>query len=315
MKEINSGVCVKKKSLAARVKGELWRNRYLYLLAVPVVAYYIIFCYMPMFGLTIAFKDYQLAKGVFASDWVGLKYFKEFFSGIFFKRTLINTLLISFYDLLFGFPMPIIFALMINQLKNAGFKRVVQTATYLPHFISTVVVCGMIVDFFSNGGAISQALQNFGGADINYIGSEKYFRPIYILTNIWQSIGWNSIIYLSALASVDVQLYEAAEIDGAGWFKQLIHITLPGIMNTVIIMLILRIGQLLSVGYEKIILLYSPATYGVADVISSYVYRMGISSSRYSYSAAVGLFQSVVNVILLVTANTFSKKYSETALF
>ena len=315
MKEINSGVCVKKKSLAARVKGELWRNRYLYLLAVPVVAYYIIFCYMPMFGLTIAFKDYQLAKGVFASDWVGLKYFKEFFSGIFFKRTLINTLLISFYDLLFGFPMPIIFALMINQLKNAGFKRVVQTATYLPHFISTVVVCGMIVDFFSNGGAISQALQNFGGADINYIGSEKYFRPIYILTNVWQSIGWNSIIYLSALAAVDVQLYEAAEIDGAGWFKQLIHITLPGIMNTVIIMLILRIGQLLSVGYEKIILLYSPATYGVADVISSYVYRMGISSSRYSYSAAVGLFQSVVNVILLVTANTFSKKYSETALF
>lgn len=315
MKSSDFSAVRKKKTIFERIKQELYRNRYLYILSVPVISYYLIFCYAPMFGLTIAFKNYSLAKGVFASEWVGIKYFKEFFSGIFFKRTLTNTLLISFYDLIFGFPIPIIFALMMNQLKNAAFKRVVQTATYLPHFISTVVICGMIADFFGNGGAISQVLQNFGGADINYIGSERFFRPIYIITNIWQSVGWNSIIYLSALAAVDVQLYEAAEIDGAGWFKQLIHVTLPGIMSTVVIMLILRIGQLLSVGYEKIILLYSPATYSVADVISSYVYRMGISGSRYSYSAAVGLFQSIVNVVLLVTANAFSKRYSETALF
>jgi len=303
------------KSLWKKIKTELYVNKYLYLLAIPVIAYYMIFCYIPMFGLVIAFKDYQMSKGILGSSWVGFKYFKEFFSGIYFGRTLKNTLLISLYDLVFGFPAPIIFALLLNQLKNKYFKKFVQTTTYLPHFISTVVICGMIVDFFSNDGLISQVLQMFGMPDINYLGSKKYFRSVYVITNIWQNIGWNSIIYLSALAMVNMELYEAADIDGASWFQKIIHVTLPGIMDTIIIMLILRIGQLLNVGYEKIILLYSPATYSVADIISSYVYRMGIGGARYSYSAAVSIFQSVVNIVLLYIANTISKKYNETALF
>jgi len=303
------------KSLWKKIKTELYVNKYLYLLAIPVIAYYMIFCYIPMFGLVIAFKDYQMSKGILGSSWVGFKYFKEFFSGIYFGRTLKNTLLISLYDLVFGFPAPIIFALLLNQLKNKYFKKFVQTTTYLPHFISTVVICGMIVDFFSNDGLISQVLQMFGMPDINYLGSKKYFRSVYVITNIWQNIGWNSIIYLSALAMVNMELYEAADIDGASWFQKIIHVTLPEIMDTIIIMLILRIGQLLNVGYEKIILLYSPATYSVADIISSYVYRMGIGGARYSYSAAVSIFQSVVNIVLLYIANTISKKYNETALF
>lgn len=301
--------------LSSKIKNEIFRNRYLYLLAVPVLAYYLIFCYLPMFGLIIAFKQYDIGRGIWAGDWVGLQYFKEFFRGIYFYRTLRNTFLISIGDLVFGFPMPIIFALMLNELRSKYFKKTIQTVTYLPHFISMVVICGMIIDFFSTDGVISKALEFLGFSNMNYIGSAKYFRIIYIGSNIWQSVGWSSIIYLAALTGVDTQLYEAATIDGAGRFKQLWHVTLPGIIPTIMILLVLRIGQLLSVGYEKIILLYSSATYEVADVISSYVYRMGIGNNRYSYSAAVGLFQSVINIILLFAANTFSRKISETSLF
>lgn len=305
----------KKLSLAMRIKRELVKNRYLYLLAIPVIAFYALFLYGPMFGLVIAFKQYNIGQGILQSKWVGFQYFQEFFKSIYFSRTLLNTFIISFADILFGFPLPIIFALLLNELRGTRFKKTVQTVTYLPHFISMVVICGMITDFFSTDGVISRLIAMLGGENMNYLASPKWFRTIFVGTNVWQSFGWNSIIYLAALTGVDAQLYEAATIDGAGRFKQLWHVTLPGILPTIMIMLIMRLGQVLSVGYEKIILLYSPSTYNVADVISSYVYRIGIGGSRYSYSAAVGLFQSVINVLMLLLANRLSAKFSETSLF
>lgn len=305
----------KKAPLGTRIKKELIRNRYLYIMLIPVAAYFLIFKYGPMFGLIIAFKDYTIGKSIFQCPWVGLEYFKEFFSGIYFKRTLLNTFIISFSDILFGFPLPIIFALMLNELSNKTFKKLTQTITYMPHFISMVVICGMITDFFSTDGVVTKLFMRLGGENMSYIASPKWFRKIFVATNVWQSFGWNSIIYLAALAGVDTELYEAASVDGAGRFRLMWHITLPGIMNTVMIMLILRLGQVLSVGYEKIILLYSPSTYEVGDVISSYVYRMGIGSGRYSYSTAVGLFQAAVNVFMVLLANRISDKVSGASLF
>lgn len=302
-------------TVGTKLKREWGRNKYLYILTVPILLYFILFKYLPMFGLTIAFKNYSVANGVFGSPWVGLDYFKEFFSGMYFTRTLCNTLAISILDIVIGFPIPIIFALMLNEINSKLFKKFVQTVSYLPHFISLVVVCGMISDFFSTDGLISVLISRLGGENMSYIGDSRYFRSIFIGTNIWQNFGWSSIIYLAALSGIDSELYEAAVIDGAGKWQQMIHITLPGIANTIIIMLIMKLGQVLSVGYEKIILLYTPQTYEVADVISSYTYRMGILNLRYGYSAAVGMFQSVVNVIILFAANTLSRKYTETSLF
>lgn len=306
---------VEKRSLMQRAGAELRANKNLYILALPVLIYYILFYYLPMGGIVIAFKQYQLGSSIFAGDWVGLKYFKEFFSGLYFTRTLRNTLLISLYDLVLGFPAPIIFALLLNELRNKLFKKSVQLITYLPHFISLVVVCGMITDFFSSDGVLTNLFAAFGAEKMNYIGDARFFRSIYVGTNIWQGVGWGSIIYLAALAGVDQELYEAAVIDGAGRIRQFWHVTLPGIMTTIIVMLILRLGQIMSVGYEKIILLYNSGTYETADVISSYVYRMGLGESRYSFSTAVGLFQSVINLVLLLGANLFSKKISGTSLF
>lgn len=304
-----------KKSLKSKICREFGQNKYLYLLSVPIFLYFIIFCYGPMFGLVIAFKQYEIGSGILHSKWVGLRYFKEFFQGIYFARTMKNTLIISFYDLIFGFPLPIVFALLLNEIQSGAFKKSVQTITYLPHFVSMVVICGIIVDFFGTDGVVTKMLTLFGMENKNYVGSSGAFRSIYVITNIWQELGWNSIIYFAALTGVDACLYEAATIDGAGKFRQVISITIPSILPTIMTMLILRIGQLLSVGYEKIILLYSSATYDVADVIASYVYRMGVASNRFSYSAAVGLFQSVVNIVLLFIANRFSKSATDTSLF
>ena len=305
----------KEKKLHERIIIELKKDKYLYILSIPIFLYFILFKYLPMFGLTLAFKDYNIMRGVLDSKWVGLRYFKEFFSSVYFGRTLLNTLIISIMDIAIGFPIPIIFALLLNELRNKYFKKIVQTVSYLPHFISMVVICGMITDFFSTDGLISLLISKFGGENMNYIGDAAYFRRIFAGTNIWQQMGWNSIIYIAALAGVDKELYEAAMSDGASRWKQLIHVTLPGISGTIIIMLIMRLGQVLSVGYEKIILLYTPQTYDVADVISSYTYRAGIINNRYSYSIAVGMFQSVINVIILLTANSISKKVTETSLF
>ena len=298
-----------------RVKRDFRRNYSLYLLVLPVIAFYIIFSYKPMYGAIIAFKDYTPAKGVAGSPWVGLDNFVKFFESPYFVRLIRNTFLLSFYNLLFGFPAPIILALLLNEVRNRAFKRVAQTVTYLPHFISMIVVAGMIVDFTMSTGLINDIVAFFGGTPAPLLQNPSLYRTIYVSSDIWQQIGWDSIIYLAALSGVDAQLYEAAMMDGAGKLKQMIHVTLPGIAPTITILLILRIGSLLSIGYEKTILLYNPAIYETADIISSYVYRIGILQADWSYSTAVGLFNSVINFVLLLAANRLSRRLSDTSLW
>ena len=294
---------------------DIKRNRMIYLMLLPVVAYFVIFKYVPLFGIQIAFKNYSPFKGIIGSPWIGLDNFKSFFESYYFVRLLRNTLLISIFDIIAGFPAPIIFALLLNEIRNKRFKSTIQTISYLPHFISTVVVGGMILDFFSRNGVVNNVLNIFGIDTISFMSSPEWFRPIFIGTNIWQQMGWSSIIYLAALSGVDVQLYEAATIDGANRFKQVIYVTIPSILPTVIIMLILRLGSIMTVGFEKIMLLYNPAIYDTADVISTFVYRKGILESSYSYSTAIDLFNSAINFTLLVFVNKFSKKVSETSLW
>lgn len=303
------------------VRRDIKMNWQIYLLAIPILAYFIVFNYIPMAGLAMAFQAYDMKKGFIGPgiEWVGFKWFVEFVSGPFFWRTFRNTFLISFYSLLFSFPMPVIFALMLNEVKNTYFKKTIQTMSYLPYFISMVVICGLIKDFCEVGGMLStlaQSLGAYGGVATSLLEKKELFRVIYVGSDIWQGIGFGSIIYLAALSSIDQELYEAAVIDGAGRWKQTWHITLPGIAPTIIIMLIMRMGSLFSVGFEKIILLYNDLTMEVADVISSYVYRVGIQvSARYDYSSAVGLFNSVINFALLIITNAISRKVSETSLF
>ncbi len=316
-KPIKKGIAPKDKfSFRARAAKDIKKNKYIYLMLLPVMIYYILFCYLPMFGVVIAFKNYNITSGILGSSWVGLKWFKKFITDYSFFRVLKNTLLISVENILWGFPMPIIFALLINEIKNKTFKKSVQTITYLPHFISLVVFCGIITQFFTRDGVVTKFLTIFGVENTNLLSVSKYFRSIYIGTGIWQEVGWGSIMYLSALTAIDPQLYEAATIDGAGKFKQTLCVTLPGIASTIIIMFILRVGQIMSVGYEKILLLYSPLTYDTADVISTYLYRIGIlEGTQFSYSTAIGLFNSVVNLILIVVTNTVSAKVSGNSLW
>lgn len=295
---------------------KMWKQKELYLIVFPVLLYYLLFHYKPMYGLIIAFMDYSPRRGISGSTWVGLQHFMNFFQSIYFKRLLGNTLKISLATIVFGFPAPIILALLMNELRSKKFARVTQTITYMPHFISTVVICSMIREFVKPEGFITQILVKFfdyGGK--NLLSQPENFLPIYVISDIWQGVGWGSIVYLAALTAVDTELYEAAQIDGAGRWKQMLHITLPGIMPTIIIMLIMRLGQVMSVGYEKIILLYNEGIYETADVISTYVYRMGLVDRQYSFSAAVGLFNSVVNFLLVILANRFSKKVSDTSLW
>lgn len=307
-----------------RYKKDSWRyvlvrdfkmNKYKYLIIMPVIVYLLIFAYRPMYGLIIAFKDYRPALGFEGSKWVGLKHFKNFFTDVYFWRLLRNTITISGLNIIFGFPAPIILALLLNEIKNSAFKRTIQTITYMPYFISLVVVCSLVRTYCQADGIFSQMLQAFGRKPQNLLMNSKYFYPIYVISDIWKNIGWNSIIYLAALTNIDQEQYEAARIDGAGRFKQMIHITLPGLLPTITVLFILRMGGLLNVGYEKILLLYSPATYEVADVISTYVYRKGILNASYSYSTAVGLFNSLVNIFFLVVSNTISKKVTESSLY
>lgn len=291
------------------------KNREIYIMLIPVVLYYVVFRYAPMFGNMIAFQNYKVTKGILGSDWVGFKHFIAFFNDIFFLRVLKNTLTISVSSLLFSFPMPIIFALLLNEVKNLKFKKCVQTITYMPHFISTVIISSMILTYVAPNGVINAVIQALGFDKVPFMTDPKYFVGVYVISNIWQNLGWSSIIYISALSGIDTELYEAAAVDGANRWKQTIHITIPGILPTISIMLIMQIGSLLSVGYEKILLLYNPAIYESADVISTYVYRKGILGAEYSFSAAVGMFNSIVNFILLVFANWFSKKFQGSGLF
>lgn len=303
------------KDLKKKMRTDWVRNRSLYILVIPVVVFYILFNYKPIYGAIIAFQDYTPRLGISGSEWVGLENFKRFFSDIYFGRLMRNTLLLSFYDIVFGFPAPIILALLLNEVHNRFFKNVTQTITYLPHFISMIVVCGMLTDFSLSTGLFNDIIEFFGGERHPLLQDPSLYRTIYILSGIWQQVGWGTIIYLSALAGVDSQLYEAAQIDGAGKWKQTLHVTLPGIAPTIITMFILKIGKLMSMGYEKTILLYNPSTYETADIISSYVYRIGLLEQDWSYSTAIGLFNSVINFALLILANKLSKKYSETSLW
>ena len=297
------------------IRRDLIKNRYIYLMAIPVVAFFIIFCYVPMYGVLMAFQNYKPQYGIWGSQWVGLNNFADFFGSYYAWRLIRNTFLINLYDVIFSFPAPIIFALLLNEVKAMKFKRTVQTITYMPYFISLVVVASIIVEFTSSRGFIVDVLSVFGFEKKSLLGDARYFRSVFVGSNIWQGLGFNSIIYLAALSGVDQELYEAATLDGAGRWKKMWHITLPGISSTVIIMLILRIGSMMNVGFEKIILLYNPATYETADVISSFVYRKGLQEMNYGYSTAVGLFNSVINFALLVFANALSRKFSETSLW
>ncbi|AEM72783.1 ABC transporter permease [Caldicellulosiruptor acetigenus] len=301
------------------LKKDLMRNKSLYIMLIPVVAYYFIFHYIPMYGLQIAFKDFTPAKGIWGSPWVGFEKFKEFFvyDSFYVWRIIRNTLLINLYQLIFGFPAPIIFALLLNEVKNSLYKRTLQTVSYMPHFISTVVIVGIILDFFSTDGLINHILKSLGivSEPISFMTEPGWFRPIYVGSGIWQQLGWSSIIYLAAISNIDPQLYEAATIDGAGRFRQVLHVTIPGIMPTIIILLILNMGRMMSEGPERVLLMYNPLTYETADIISTYVYRKGLLELDYSYGAAVGLFNSVINFLLVVFSNKIAKKLTETSLW
>ncbi len=297
------------------LKSHLKNNWELYIIALPVVLYYLVFKYYPIYGAVIAFQEYSPGNGFFDGPWVGMKHFVDFVNSADFWRLLRNTLSISVSNLIFGFPAPIILALLINEVTNLKFKKVVQSITYVPHFISLVVICGMIKTFVGSDGIISGLLTPFIGEKVDMLTRENLFLPIYVVSDIWQGVGWGSIIYISALAGIDTQLYEAAKCDGAGRMKQLWHITLPGLAPTIIIMLLLRVGGLLSVGYEKIILLYNSLIYNKSDVISSYVYRMAFEGQQWSYTTAIGLFNSVINFVLLFFANEMSKKFADSGLW
>jgi len=291
------------------------RNREIYLMLIPIILYYVIFKYAPMFGNIMAFQDFRVTRGFFESDWVGFKHFKAFFEDVYFWRILKNTLIISVSTLMFNFPLAVTFALLLNEVKNLKFKKLVQTVTYMPHFISMVVICSMITSYVTPTGLINSIITALGFDKVPFLTDPKYFVGVYVVSHIWQNLGWSSIIYISALSGIDTELYEAAAVDGAGRWKQTVHITIPGILPTMSIMLIMSVGSMMSVGYEKILLLYSPAIYETADVISTYVYRQGILGGSYSYSAAVGMFNSIVNFSLLTFANWFSKKVQGSGLF
>lgn len=306
---------IRRRSLWQRIAADLRRNYSLYLIFLPILAYFLIFKYKPMVGIVMAFEKYSPKKGLWGSPFVGLKWFNEFFDSYFFGRLMSNTILISLKDILIGFPTPIIFALLLNEVRNRPAKKIIQTISYMPYFVSLVVISSLITSFFSSNGAVTRFFTLFGMEPTNMIGSNKYFQGIFVGTNLWQMCGFNSIIYLAAISAIDQEQYEAAVIDGANRWQQTIHVTLPGIATTIIMLFIVRLGSVMNVGFEKIILLYSPATYETGDVISSFVYRKGIQDASYSYSTAVNLFNSLINFTLLLSFNWLSGRLSERSLF
>ncbi|MBQ4109423.1 MAG: sugar ABC transporter permease [Clostridia bacterium] len=304
-----------KKPWIVRFGRDIKMHKGAYMLALPVILFYILFCYKPMGGLIIAFKNYAPIKGIWGSSWAGFSHFEDFLTNPYFWRLMKNTLTISISSLIFSFPAPIILALLLNEVRNKLFLRGSQMIMYLPHFISLVVICGMVIQFTGSDGIINDFLAIFGVERKSFLNYPEYFVPVYIISDIWAGIGWGSIIYMAALTGIDSSLYEAAVIDGAGRWKQTIYVTLPGILPTIIVMFLMRVGQLLSVGYEKIILLYNPLTYETADIISTYVYRKGLLEQSYSFSSAVGLFNSIISFILLTFANGMSKRLGEGSLW
>ena len=306
----------KKKKQNKNFLKKVKQQKYLLILLFPCLLYYAIFKYIPMYGIIIAFKKYDFRYGILGSPWVGFEYFKQFIQGPYFFRLVRNTFLLSFYDLIWGFPIPIIFALLLNEIQNKKFKKAVQSISYLPHFISIVIVVGLLKQMTSpTSGIINLMIQRFGGQPINFFMNKEWFRTLYIASGIWQNFGWGAIIYIASISSIDPQLYEAAQMDGAGRFRCMWHITLPGISPTIVILLILRLGRLLDVGFEKVLLMYSPGIYETADIISTYIYRAGIQQANYSLGTAVGLMNSIIAFVLIVIANKISQKVSETSLW
>ena len=303
-------------STGAIIRRDFSKHWPVYLMVLPALVFYVLWCYGPMYGILIAFNDYKAKGGILGSAWVGFQWYRDFFRSAYAWRTIRNTLFISFYNLLVGFPAPIILALLLNEMRAMRYKRVVQTVTYMPYFISLVVMCGILTDFCSTTGLFGEIQKLFGVENpVNLLGDAKYFRTVYVGSEVWQRLGWDSIIFLSALAGIDQEQYEAATIDGAGKFKQVLHVTLPGILPTISILLILRIGSLMGVGYEKIILIYNGLTYETADVVSTYVYRKGIVDANFSFSTAVNLFNSVINFLLVIFANRMSALLTENSLW
>ena len=309
------GMKKREMTLSHKISRDWKMNKYKYLLILPVLVYLALFCYKPMYGLIIAFNNYKPTRGSPGSDYVGRMWFDNFFNNIYFWRLLSNTFTISALSIVFGFPAPIILALLLNEIQNDKFKRTVQTITYMPYFISLVVTCSIIKIYCQENGLFSQIIEIFGGTRRNLLIDPSAYRPIYVLSGIWQNIGWNSIIYLAALSGIDQEQYEAARIDGANRFQQMLHITIPGILPTIMILFVLRMGSILNVGYEKVLLLYTENTYNVADVFSTYTYRVGLEQKQYSLSTAVSLFNTVVNIMFLVFTNWLSRKTTESGLF
>lgn len=297
-----------KKTNYQTFRNRLSRNKAFYLLLIPGLCYFILFQYIPMYGALIAFQNFSPVKGFLGSQWVGMKNFMDFFSHPSFSLVLKNTLIISFYKLIFGFPAPVIFALLLNEVKNTFFKRSIQTITYLPHFLSWIVVAGLMSTILSpSTGVINTVLKSIGIPSIYFMADPKYFRSVLVASDIWKEIGWGSIIYIAAISNINAEMYEAAVVDGANKWKQMIHITIPSILPTVIIMLILRVGNILNAGFEQIFIMYSPNVYNVSDIIDTFVYRMGLEQVKFSFATAVGLFKSVIGLLLIMGTNKIAK--------
>lgn len=294
---------------------KIFSNYQLYLFLLPALIYFIVFHYLPMYGILIAFKDFVATKGIMGSPWVGFKHFERFFESFQFWTLIKNTLGLSVVQLIVGFPLPIFLALMLNQIRSEKYKRFVQTVVYAPHFISVVVLAGMIFVFFSNNGLINNIILLFGGDPISFMAKPEWFKPLYIASGVWQETGWAAIIYLAALAGVSPELHEAAIMDGANKWQRILHVDIPAIMPTAVILLILSVGSIMNIGFEKAFLLQTPMNQPSAEIISTYVYKMGLQQAQYSFAAAVGLFNAVINLILLIAVNKFSKKLSGTGLW
>lgn len=301
-----------KKSVLKRML-KCWQ---LYVFLIPALIYFIVFCYGPMYGVQLAFKEYNAVDGITGSPWVGMANFKRFFDSYQFKQLLGNTVILSAYQLIVSFPIPILLALGLNQVKNAKFKKIVQTVTYAPHFISIVVLVGMLNIFLSTrGGLVNQVVEMFGSEPILFMGQEKFFRHIYVWSGVWQSMGWGAIIYLAALSGVSPELHEAAIVDGASKVKRIWHIDIPTILPTIVILLVLNFGQVMSLGFEKAFLMQNSLNIGKSEIISTYVYKIGLINAQYGFSTAVGLFNSVINCTLLALVNKLSKKIGQSGLW
>lgn len=307
------------KTKKSKLIQRIWKNKLVYMLVLPSIICFIIFAYIPMVGILMSFKDYKISQGfigIFTSPNVGLEHFKRLFTSFYFLSVLRNTILISVYKIIFAFTSPIIFALLLNEIKAKNFKKFVQTVTYLPNFLSAVVISGLVLSLISPSyGIVNAILGSLGNQPIHFLANPQYFRSIIVSIDVWKSTGWSAIIYLAAITSIDPQLYESAKIDGASRFRQIWHITLPEISNLIILLFILRVGDILNAGFEQIFLLYSPTVYSTGDILDTYVYREGLVNSNYGFSTAVGLFKSVVGFFMIVITNNLAKRFGKRGIW